>query len=454
MKNHKNQDSYEKRSKSKKKELAPKSNRKITEFFCNYMNGINTNNIDIINHNYKNENEINLKEEIEQDEKFIDLYDDDNSSLNNNHIDNNSNIKKLKKKKMEEKNMINHNEYNDSEFNLNEKNIISPSFFINLNTQSPSDEKRNLILMDFLNNKINLYKLKINENNFENINDYDKSFPFQNCRIININNLSYITCGRLNDNNSKLKYNNQLGTKNCYKIIYKKDNKQIKIIKISSTIYEHQSHSLLYLKKYNSIVICSGHQQDKCEYLNLNSDIQNEWKHLFPLRKSRENAISLLFNEKYIFLIGGNDSNGKINEDYDVLNYETFINGKYQSYWKTYSFDNKLLLQQKLSGIIYQNNNIFIFGGFNLDNNFFSWKINFEEVLEDNISVFIKGELDKNYKISSAELCDNINNYINQKNIKNGYVFCGEQVFMNYKNFLVNISFGGELVIIPKYLFK
>ena len=63
------------------------------------MNGINTNNIDIINHNYKNENEINLKEEIEQDEKFIDLYDDDNSSLNNNHIDNNSNIKKLKKKK-------------------------------------------------------------------------------------------------------------------------------------------------------------------------------------------------------------------------------------------------------------------------------------------------------------------------------------------------------------------
>ena len=78
MKNHKNQDSYEKRSKSKKKELDPKSNIKITEFLCNYMNEINTNNIDIINHNYKNENEINLKEEIEQNEKFIDFYDDDN----------------------------------------------------------------------------------------------------------------------------------------------------------------------------------------------------------------------------------------------------------------------------------------------------------------------------------------------------------------------------------------
>ena len=463
MSNQKKQGSSEKKTKSKKD--YSKSNKKITDFFSNYQNITNSNYIDEVNSNYiKNENAINIKEEdeeIENEEKYIDLINGDNSNIilnNHNQNYNNSNIKKLKKKKMEENNNINHNEINTFGLNSIEKNNFFPSYFININTHSYTDEKRNLILAVLLNdNKIELHKLNITPNNFQNIKDYHKSFPFQNCRIININNLSYIIGGKLNDDISKLTYNNQLGLKNSYKLKYNKDKKEIKIYKLPSTIYEHQSHSLLYLKKYNTIVLLSGHRQKHCEYLNLqNNGMENKWKHLYPLKKERENAIPLLFNDKYIFLIGGNDYNGNLNTDYDVLNYDVFINEKYQSYWKTYSFksDNYKLFEQKGSGIIYYNNNIFILGGYNSQKEFLSWKIIFEEDKEDNILGFKNSDLDKNYKINSFKPCDIINQHILRFNHNNSYSFCGEQVFMNYRDFFINISFGGQLTIIPNNIFK
>jgi hypothetical protein len=106
MKNHKGQVSLDKKAKTKKDDM--KNNKKITEFFSNYINGINTNNTDEDLSPYgKKENDINVKgeEELVQEEKFIELLDDDDSSLNSNNanrIYNNSNKKKLKKK-MEEK---------------------------------------------------------------------------------------------------------------------------------------------------------------------------------------------------------------------------------------------------------------------------------------------------------------------------------------------------------------
>ena len=456
----KSQSSLEKKTRTKKD--YSKSNKKITDFFSNPRTATNSNNTDDVSVNYgKNENNINNKEE----DKFINLIedeDDENSNVNylNNHFYNNSKIKKLKKK-MDENNIINNNKMNHFDKTYKKK-VFSPSFFINLNNHSDSDEKRKIILMALLNdNNINSYKLEINPDDFDNIEDYHKSFPFQNCRIININNSSYIIGGKLNDDISKLNFNNELGVKNCYKIVYTKDieNKvKIKLLKLSPTIFEHQSHSLLYLQKYNTIVLCSGHKQKNCEYLNLdnnNNEINNKWKFLFPLRKARENAICLLFNEKYIFLIGGKDSNGKLNEDYDVLNFNTFLSNKYQSYWKTYSFkdNSNLLLEQKGSGIIYFNDNIFIFGGFNSNNEFLSWKINFEEENENKMD-FNKRDMENKYKISSVNLCNNINNYINEKYRNISFSFCGEQIFMNYKEFFVNISIGGKIVIIPNSLLK
>ena len=445
------------------------NNKKITDFFSNFRNVTNSNHFDDINPIFgKSENAINImeEEEIEHEEKFINLINGENSNLflnNHNQLNNNSNIKKLKKKNMEEKN---HNEINNKDnkdnkdnkeinhFEFPKKNNFYPSYFINLNTHSYSDEKRNLILAELLNdNQINLLKLSIVGDNFQNINDYHKSFPFQNCRIININNAAYIIGGKLNDDISKLNYNNELGVTNCYKLIYNKDKKEIKIYTLPSTIYQHQSHSLLYLQKYNTIVLLSGYKQKHCEYLNLqNNGIENKWKHIYPLRKVRENAISLLFNDKYIFIIGGNDLNGNINQDYEVLNYDLFINMKYLSYWKKFSFTNNnyKIFEQKGSGVLYYNNDIFIVGGFNSNKEFLSWKINFEDYQNDEIVKGVKGGLDKDYKINSFKSCDNINKYIiNSNNNNNCYSFCGEQVFMNYKDFFVNISFGGQLMVIP-----
>ena len=457
MSNQKSQSSIEKKSKTKKDYSI--SNKKITDFFSNPRSVTNSNNTDDISVNYgKNENNINNKEE-DKSINLIEDEDDDNSNINlNNHFYNNSKIKKLKKK-MDEDNIINNNKLNHYDKSF-KKSLFSPSFFINLNNHSESDKKRKLIFMVLLNdNKINSYKLDINPDDFDNIDDYHKSFPFQNCRIININNSSYIIGGKLNDDISKLNFNNEIGVKNNYKLIYNIDTEnkiKIKIIKLSPTLFEHQSHTLLYLKKYNTIVLCSGHKQKFCEYLNLNdNDINKRWKFLFPLRKSRENAICLLFNEKYIFLIGGKDDNGKLNEDYDVLNYNAFLNSKFQCYWKTYSFkdNNNLLLEQKGSGTIYYNNNIYILGGFNLNNKFLSWKINFEEENGDK-SDFNKRNRETKYIISSAIPYSNINNYINEKYNNINYSFCGEQIFMNYKEFFVNISFGGKIVIIPNSLLK
>ena len=456
MSSQKSQGSIEKKSITKKNDS--KNNKKITDFFSNPRSGVNTNNTDDISFNYgKNDNNINNKEE----DKFINLIEEnenDNSNVNlYNHFYNNSKIKKFKKK-MDEKNIINNGAINHFDKSFN-KILFSPSCFINLNNHCDSDDKRKLILMVISNdNSINSQKLQIHQDDFDNIEDYHKSFPFKNCRIININNSSYIIGGRLNDDISKLNPNNELGLKNCYKIIYKKDieNKiKFKIQKLSPTLFEHQSHTLLYLQKYNTIVVCSGHKQKKCEYLNLdNNDIYNKWEFLFPLRKCRENAICLLFNEKYIFLVGGTDDNGKLNEDYDVLNYNVFLSNKYQCYWKTYFFkDNNILLEQKGSGIIYFNDNIFIFGGFNLNNEFLSWKINFEEEIKDKTDCN-KRDFENKYKISSIIPCNNINNYINKHYNNNSYSFCGEPIFGNYNEFFFNISFGGKIIIFPNSLLK
>ena len=111
------------------------------------------------------------------------------------------------------------------------------------------------------------------------------------------------------------------------------------------------------------------------------------------------------------------------------------------------------MLQQKGSGIIYCNDNIFIFGGFNSNNEFLSWKINFEKENKAKTD-FNKNDVENKYTINSVIPCSNISNYINEKYNNTTCSFCGEQVFMNYKGFFVNISFGGKIIIIPISLLK
>jgi len=381
-----------------------------------------------------NENYLNLNEEEDESNIFL-----------NNHQQKSQNNNKYKKKKSEEKEIDNFPKLIN---NINNYNNKSPSYFININSNSPVDKKRKLILLDLSNNKsLTLQQINLKPNNFINLQEFNSAFPFQFCKMINISDIVYITGGKLNDELSKLNYNNNLGQKKCYKMIYNKGTKEIEIDKMPSSIYEHQSHSLLYLKKFDTIVMCSGYKQKNCEYFNLK---ENEWKRLYNLQKPRENALALVFNEKYIFLIGGKNREGIINENYDVIDFEIFLSNKVQNYWKTYNFKNRILLEKLGCGIIYCKNDVYVLGGYNAKNEFCSWKINFEKDEDDNSMTFIKEKFDKIYKISSVDTCDKINNYFKKNNNINNLCYAGQQYFSNYDGFLFNISLGGQLTIIPE----
>ena len=404
------------------KKTKGKNSKKITDFFQAEQK-------EQKNEDSNEKNDMDLLEDGDLDLFYIDQEKNEK----------NENALKNKKKKIEE---------------INNCNNI-PSFFINLKYQSRLNENRKLILLDLTDNKtLKLTQLNIKPNNFINPNQYNPDFPFQYSKLININNITYITGGKLNDELSKLNYNNELGEKNCYKLNYNREQNEIIIDEIPFTNFEHHSHSLLYSEKFNSIILCSGHKQRNCEYLNLNQDLnngENKWKRFHPLKKVRENAIALLFNEKYIFLIGGKNEEGIINEDYDVIDFEIFLSNKIQNYWKTFPFNNKIILERLGTGILYCKNNVYIFGGFNKNNEkLYSWKINFEKDEEDNPVVFNREKYDKLYKIKSVDTCDKINNYFkNEKNV-NSLCYCSQQNFLNFNGFLFNISLGGGLTIIPE----
>ena len=416
--------------------------RKITDFFLGGQNPPffgDTNNLNI---NRTDDKRVSDKknENLTTNEQNLSLfeYDEQNLILNNNQkIQNNQNSNKYKRKKMEEPNII----------QINHK-FNNPRFFINLQSQSNKNENRKLILLDLTENKtLKLQQLNIEQKHYIDPKEYNKAFPFQFSRIININDTAYITGGKLNDNISKLNYNNEVGEKKCYKLIFNEKKRDIEIDILSSSIFEHQSHSLLYLKKYNTIIMCSGHKQINCEYLNLD---ENKWKIFYPLQKPRENALSFVFNEKYIFLVGGKNQKGIINEDYDVIDFEIFLNNKVQNYWKTYTFLNKNVLERLDCGIIYKGNEIYILGGYNNKNEFCSWKMNFEIDINDNSTIFNDEKIDKLYRISSVDTCDKINNYFKKRKNINYLCYCGQQSFINFNEFLLNISLGGQLTIIPE----
>ena len=226
------------------KKTKGKNSKKITDFFQAEQKSQNK-------EDTNEKNNLDLFEDGDLDLFFIDQEKNDNTIKN-------------KKKKIEEINKIN-----------NSSTI--PSFFINLKYQSPLNKNRKLILLDLTDNKtLELTQLNIEPNNFINPEEYNPEFPFQYSKLININNITYITGGKLNDELSKLNYNNELGEKNCYKLIYNQKQNEIKIDTIPFTNFEHHSHSLLYSQKFNSIILCSGHKQRNCEYLNLNQDLSKE----------------------------------------------------------------------------------------------------------------------------------------------------------------------------------
>ena len=246
-------------------------------------------------------------------------------------------------------------------------------------------------------------------------------FPYKNSCLLNINNNEAIIVGGEDINN-----NGSPGNKFCYKINFITDiiNKgKIICTKMESTIYEHQSHSLLYSKLHKTIFALSGSKQRGCEFSKINDNGEiNKWEPLLLLKGPRENCLSFLFNEQYIFLVGGN-GNQSININYDKLDISTLYEKRAIS-WDSLDISindiNKNLFEFNELGVFIHNNNLFVLGGCNLndenENRIKAWKISFGEFsrykLFDNIESINLSYFEKN----KSELPFLKNSFINTKN--------------------------------------
>ena len=258
-------------------------------------------------------------------------------------------------------------------------------------------------------------------------------FPYECSRLININNEAYVFGGR------NYKYYQDLGNQYCFKINYINSNKnnglgEIKCISLKNTNYPHYSHSVLFSRLYNTIFVLSGYNQKKCEYAKLNDKGEiDKWEEMNPIKTPRENPISFLLNDTYIYLIGG--KNNEPNNNYDVFDFSRIFSHN-MPVWKNCDFtineSNSLLFETKGPGIIESNNDIYIFGGYNGKNQFIAWKICFFDRFIKTIEKY-ESEAFPSEKIGS---------------------FYGQQKFMIFEDYFININVVGKCEAIPRQIFN
>ena len=333
--------------------------------------------------------------------------------------------------------------------NLNneiEKSFSNNSCFHLFNIRLNKEGETSLSLVKIIGNRTFFEYIPSEQINHKVPFLFFEKFPFLCSRLININNKAFIIGG--------ISYfeNNNCGNKFVFRLDYiNNKNKRIgniNCLPLKETLFPHQSHHLIYSDLYNFIFVISGKEQKKCEYGIMDKEKKeiNEWKEIGSVNKPRENAICFLFNEKYIFLFG--DKNDNNNFSYYKYEYEVFnislISMNKLIHWKTYQFistkDNKSIFHIKISGIIEEDNNIYILGGYSygLGNNL-NYKISF--INDEN-------ELENDYKIINT-----INNC--EAMIKNEEIlsFYGQQKFMEYQGKFHNINIQGKYMKFSQYDF-
>ena len=385
---------------------------------------------------------------------FISDFEEKKDNSNNN---NNNNIKysfkelipNLKKdtiiyKKMN--NIIKQNNLNENEksqkndeanhININENDLNETKYLFGISTYQKNYEKRLVVFEMKQNVKISIKLVKSSDIVHTEDFLYSEKFPYPYCRLVNINNKAYVIGGNKQDDF------NDLGNNFCFQIYCQRNEEDSSLDKVictpmKFTNYRHQSHCLLYSDKYKTIFVLSGHNQKKCEYAKINEKgCITEWEELLPLKEPREDCLGFLFNEKYIFLIGGKKY--EENNNYEVFDFSSLYENR-RPMWKhyriEYNFINKNLFDSKGSGIIEYKNKIYILGGYNNSKEVSSWKITF--------STF-KDEININ-RIESFSM----NSFENISKSK-GYSFLGEPKFINFGNNYYNIGCGGRCKSISK----
>ena len=215
--------------------------------------------------------------------------------------------------------------------------------------------------------------------------------------------------------------------------------------RLKDTRYNHQLHSLIYSELYNTIFVLSGRVQTGCEYgiLNEKKNSIKEWKEFTHIRNPRQNALSFLLNEKYLFLIGGQNIN-TIN--YDVFDISSIFDKNIPRFWKTYNLKynklNKEILNSQNAGIINNGNEIFILGG---HRNGFKKAINLK-------ICFTNDERDNNDNYKRIKIIELMENNFLEK--YDGFLyFLGQHLFIKYNNIFHNINGQGKHILLSKDLF-
>lgn len=322
-------------------------------------------------------------------------------------------------------------------------NSVSPIIFYNFIYKHKNEQYLSLCEISENNNSCDLFKLKdifTGENN-----RYYKSFSIESTKIININNKCFIIGGNSITDNDYQGNNNVFRISHQIKIEEDYYSKIINITKLNNTLYNHKYHNLIYSQNYNILFVISGVNQCKCEYtyLNVNKDILIKWKEMPSLNKPRKNGISSLINDRYIFLIGGD--NTKIN-NYTVFDISSFLKHNKKVYWKDSSL--RILSYSKINyiptfgGIISNNNKINVLGGFRKEfNQQVNWYIDFEAD-KNNKKKDINEPFSK-VKISTFSLK-------NDKFPINNYYFYGDQTFHMFNDYMFNVAKNGKIIRFSK----
>lgn len=344
-----------------------------------------------------------------------------------NHIINNNKVKLVENKNKELSQKINENDSSLNIFNLmmNPQNIAC------------------LTLVEIIQKNITISCFKPGDMIHNKIFLHMEKFPFLCSRLININNKAFIIGGR------NYWYMTETGNNYVFKLNHVNDKKneagKIECTYLKECRYNHQLHCLIYSKLYNAIFVLSGRDQTGCEYgiLDKTKEEIKEWKEISHIRNPRENAICLLLNEKYIFLIGGQGPNVT---NYEVFDITTLFKKDKPQIWKIYdiSDNNKIgkeIFDLKSAGIVQVNNNVFILGGKRKEK-YLNYKINFTSDEEDKIK--------ENYKrIQDIVLLENKV----LKEYDGNLHFLGQQQFMENSDYFHNINGQGRHMLFHKSIF-
>ena len=276
---------------------------------------------------------------------------------------------------------------------------------------------------DKINNEVIIYDTK--EKQFHQViltseNFKDKfaiSFPY---KFTNIGNNSIIITGGIIDANI---------TNTVYKLrVIKESNTKydIELTQLQSLHNSRQNHNMIFIPKYNSLLVCCGQSLSSTGSLDLSLP-EKEWMMLPYTNNPRANATMFLINNTYVYLVGGFSHT---DESY-IEGYERLNLGKLSEGWV--QFDVANLAISTMGVLSLDDNVVLLLGGYKGGKTY----------LDEGMIVTVDRESNTISKVErKAEM------------IKRGIIFYSSQQFIKSNGYLVNFDFKGNVVTFHRDIFK